>query len=161
MVSGQVSHELEVKVPAGQVWELYGSLRLAYLVQQQLSNLIEKVDVIHGDGGVGTVLQLTFVPGFPSGRVCKEKFTKVDDEKRVKESEVIEGGFLDLGFTLYRVRFEIIEKEDDKESSSIIKSTIEYDVKEEAAANASFVSIKHFADIAETAKNSFTTTTTT
>lgn len=99
--------------------------------------------------------------GFPSGRVCKEKFTKVDDEKRVKESEVIEGGFLDLGFTLYRVRFEIIEKEDDKESSSIIKSTIEYDVKEEAAANASFVSIKHFADIAETAKNSFTTTTTT
>lgn len=95
--------------------------------------------------------------GFPAGRVCKEKFTKIDDEKRVKETEVIEGGVLELGFTLHRVRFEIIEKEDDKESS-IIKSTIEYDVKEEAAENVSFISIKPFADIAEAVKTSLTAT---
>jgi hypothetical protein len=36
-----------------------------------------------------------------------------------------------MGFTLYRVRFEIIENGD---NSCIIKSTIEYDIKEEAAA---------------------------
>ena len=81
----------------------------------------------------------------------------MDDEKRVKESQVIEGGFLDLGFTLYRVRFEIIEK---TQVSSIIKSTIEYHVNEDAAANASLVSIQPFADIALTVKNSLLTTIT-
>ncbi|KAK2977849.1 hypothetical protein RJ640_017049 [Escallonia rubra] len=67
---------------------------------------------------------------------CKEKFTIVDDSKRVKEAEVEEGGFLDLGFNLYRFRFEILEK---GENSCITKGTVEYDLKEEVAANASSV----------------------
>lgn len=79
-----------------------------------------------------------------------EKFTKVDNEKRVKEAEVIEGGYLELGFALYRVRFEIIEKGED---SCIIRSTIEHQVKEEAAANASYVSVEPLAKIAEVAKS--------
>ena len=68
----------------------------------------------------------------------------------MKEIEVIEGGYLDLGFTLFRVRFEIIEKDND---SCIIKSTIEYDVKEEAIANTSYVNTDLVAKIAEVAKN--------
>ncbi|XP_020551215.1 uncharacterized protein LOC105166837 isoform X1 [Sesamum indicum] len=71
----------------------------------------------------------------------KEKFTVVDDERRVKETEVVEGGFLDLGFTLYRVRFEVIEKEGNKEEC-VTRSTVEYELKEEAAANAALVSIE-------------------
>jgi hypothetical protein len=67
----------------------------------------------------------------------------------LKEVQVIEGGYLDIGFTLYRVLFEIIEKGDD---SCIIKSTIEFDVKEEAAANASYVTIEPLAKVAELAK---------
>lgn len=84
----------------------------------------------------------------PSG--YKEKFTKVDNEKRIKETEVVEGGYLELGFTLFRVRLEVIEK---GEESSIIKSSIEYEVKEEHASNASFVSVQSLATIAELAKN--------
>ena len=80
----------------------------------------------------------------------KEKFTKLDNEKRMKEIEVIEGGYLDLGFTLFCVCFEIIEKDND---SCIIKSTIEYDVKEEAVANTSYVNTDLVAKIAEVAKN--------
>jgi len=57
---------------------------------------------------------------------------------------------LELGFTLFRVRLEVIEK---GEESSIIKSTIEYEVKEENAANASLVTIQPLATIAELAKN--------
>ena len=56
----------------------------------------------------------------------REKFTKYDNEKRMKELEVMEGGYLDLGLTLSLVRFEIIKKDND---SCIIKSTTEYDVK--------------------------------
>lgn len=57
---------------------------------------------------------------------------------------------MELGFTLFRVRLEVIEK---GEESSIIKSTIEYEVKEENAANASLVTIQPVATIAELAKN--------
>lgn len=81
---------------------------------------------------------------------CKEKFTKIDNENRIKETEVVEGGFLDIGFTLYRVRFKIIENGED---SCIVESTIEYEIKEEAAANASLVTIQLLIDIAEAANN--------
>lgn len=57
---------------------------------------------------------------------------------------------MDFGFTLYRVRFQVIEKGED---SSILKTTVEYEIKEENAANASsLVSIEPLANIVEVAK---------
>ncbi|XP_059669414.1 norbelladine synthase-like [Cornus florida] len=134
---GTVSKEMEVQVSATEAWELYGTLLLSKLAEKELPNDIQKIDIIQGDGGEGTILKLTFPPGTISS--YKEKFTKVDNEKRVKEAELIEGAYLDFGFTLYRVRFEVIEK---NENSCITRSTIEYEVKEEAVANASMVTIE-------------------
>ena len=57
---GQLSHELEVNVPASEAWELYSTLRLAKLVEEEPASGIEKIDVIEGDGGTGTILKLTF-----------------------------------------------------------------------------------------------------
>ncbi|KAJ4721077.1 S-norcoclaurine synthase-like [Melia azedarach] len=147
-MKGEVSHELEVNVPAGQAWELYSTNELAKLAEKEVEH-IEKIE-LEGDGGVGTIAHLIFAPGTPGVSSYKEKFTKVDDEKRVKETEGIEGGYMDLGFTLFRAIFEIIEKGND---SCIIKSTIQYEVKEEAAANVQYVSIQPLANIAEIAKN--------
>lgn len=56
----------------------------------------------------------------------------------MKEAEVVEGGYLEIGFNKYLVRFEVIEKD---EESCITKATIEYDIKEDFTDNASFVSI--------------------
>lgn len=68
---------------------------------------------------------------------------KIDNEKMVKEVEIVEGGFLDFGFTLYRVMFEIKENLNDETGSScIVKSTIEDELKEEAASNVSFVTME-------------------
>lgn len=55
----------------------------------------------------------------------KERVTKIDDEKRIRVTEIIEGGFKDVGFDVYRVRSEMREKDD---KSSIIRSTIEYEI---------------------------------
>ena len=57
---GQLSHELEVNVPASEAWELYSTLRLAKLVEEEPASGIEKIDVIEGDGGTGTILKVTF-----------------------------------------------------------------------------------------------------
>ncbi|KAM4076824.1 hypothetical protein ACJW30_12G094200 [Castanea mollissima] len=146
---GQLSHKLEVNVPASEAWEIYGTLGLSKLLVED-GSAFEKIEILEGDGGSGTILKKTFMPGSHGFTVHKEKFTKLDNEKRVKELEVIEGGYLDLGFTLFRVRFEIIEKDND---SCIIKSTMEYDVKEEAVANISYPNTDLVAKIVEVAKD--------
>ncbi|CAL5212746.1 unnamed protein product [Lathyrus oleraceus] len=147
-MSGQLEHELELHVPASEAWELFGTLGIGKLVGEEMPELFQRVEIVEGDGGVGTILKLTFTPGIPGPASYNEKFTKIDNEKRIKEVEVVEGGYLDFGFTLFRVRFEVIEKGED---SSIIKSTIEYEAKEEA--NASLVSIDPLANIVQVAKN--------
>ncbi|KAJ7982648.1 S-norcoclaurine synthase-like [Quillaja saponaria] len=150
MVVGQVTHELELNVPASHAWGLYGTLRLPKLIEEGFSNVIQRIEV-EGDGGVGTVLNVIYQPGTGPTNNNKEirKFTIIDNEKRIKEAETISGGYLELGFTLYRIRFEIIEKGSD---SSIIKNVIEYELKPEAEANASLVSTQTVAGIAELAK---------
>ncbi|KAK6118475.1 hypothetical protein DH2020_047742 [Rehmannia glutinosa] len=149
---GTVSEEKEVNVPASEAWKVYGSLQLADVVRQALPGLIYKIDLVQGDGGVGTVLELFFPPGASGLTSYKEKFTVVDDEKRVKEAEVVEGGYLDLGFTMYRVRFEVIEKDGISNNQCITRATIEYEVKDEAAANAAaIVSIKPLVNIMQAA----------
>ncbi|XP_059667428.1 norbelladine synthase-like [Cornus florida] len=136
---GTVSEEMEVQVPASEAWKLYSTHSLIKFVEEKLSNVIHKIEILEGDGGAGSILKVSLPPGSGGFASYKEKLTKCDDEKRLKEAEVIEGAFLDVGFTLYRVRFEVIEK---SESSCITKYTIEYEVKEEAAANASMVSVQ-------------------
>ncbi|KAL7154946.1 hypothetical protein ABFS83_03G038600 [Erythranthe nasuta] len=142
---GTVSDSMEVKVPASEAWKLYGTLELAKIVPEALP-MVSKIDVVQGEGGVGTILELFFLPGRKDMTSYKEKCTVVDDEKRVKETEVLEGGFLDLGFTLYRVRYEVIEKE---ENVCVTRVTIEYDVRQEFAANVALVSIQPIVVIME------------
>ncbi|KAL4560743.1 hypothetical protein LXL04_032897 [Taraxacum kok-saghyz] len=137
---GTLSKEVEVKVPSDKAWELYGTIKLGDIAKQILDNL----EVIEGDGGVGTIIKVTFKPG--SGiSYYKEKYTMIDDEKRVREAEVIEGGHLDFGFTLYRVRIEVKDNlNDEMGSSCLVKTTIEYEVKEEAKDNAKLATIEPF-----------------
>ena len=58
-MKGSKVHEHEADVPASELWAIYGTLRATELLPQ----LLAKVDLVSGDGGVGTILQLTFPPG--------------------------------------------------------------------------------------------------
>ncbi|KAK3031899.1 hypothetical protein RJ639_035209 [Escallonia herrerae] len=147
---GAISEEIEVNVPASKAWEVYSTLQLAKVAAQGLPEAFDKIEVLEGDGGAGTVFKLTFPPGTPGFSSYTEKLTIVDDAKMMKEAQVIEGGYLDLGFSLYRVHFEILEK---GENSCITSGTIEYDLKEEAAANASLVTIEPVLNIMKVAAN--------
>lgn len=63
---------------------------------------------------------------------------------------MVEGGYLDIGFTLYRVWFESIQK---SKKSCITRSIVEYDLKEDVAANTSMVSIQPLVMVMEAAAN--------
>ncbi|XP_038900632.1 norbelladine synthase-like [Benincasa hispida] len=154
----EISGETEIQAPAAKVWELYGGLELAKFIPIHLPSLVHKIDVLEGDGGEGTLLHLTFAPGLGGPASYKEKFVKIDNEKRIKIAEMVEGGYLDFGFTLYRFRVEIIEK--NNQHSCIVKSTVQYELKEEAAANISFVSVQPLIAIAQAVNNYFLNTST-
>ncbi|KAK9272885.1 hypothetical protein L1049_003264 [Liquidambar formosana] len=146
-MKGQISSESEViSVPAGMVWDVYGGLKLGKLVDQLLPHVIGRVDVVEGDGGVGTVVKVTHPPGTPGIGYMMERFTKIDDQNHIKETELVEGGFKELGFHLYRIRLEIIDKDT---NSTVIRSTIEYEVEDEFAGNASLVTTKPLETIAQ------------
>ncbi|XP_047945011.1 norbelladine synthase-like [Salvia hispanica] len=137
---GTIFDEKTVDVPATEAWKLFSSHQLPKVMKEAIPDFISRVDVVQGDGDVGTIVEIVFQLG-GTWKSLTEKLMVLDHEKRVREVEVVEGGFLDLGFTLYRVRFEVIEVEGN-EKQCIIRYTIEYKLKEEAAANIALVSIQ-------------------
>ncbi|KAI3936382.1 hypothetical protein MKW98_000656 [Papaver atlanticum] len=144
-MKGKISKEVHVPVPASDLWAVYGTLELIRLIKKLLPEILRDFEVVVGDGGVGTVLKLTFPPDSPVTGYS-EKFKKVDNDKRIKVTEVVEGGYLEVGFSLYRVTYEITEK--GAHSSVII--TIEYELDDAFADNASLVSIEPLEVIAKT-----------
>jgi hypothetical protein len=62
-MKGSKVHEHETDVPASDLWAIYGTLRAAELLPELLPDVLAKVELVSGDGGVGTILQLTFPPG--------------------------------------------------------------------------------------------------
>ncbi|KAJ4721081.1 S-norcoclaurine synthase [Melia azedarach] len=146
-MKGQVMKDTAVEVPANAVWDVYRGLELARLVDELLPDVIGRVEVVEGDGSVGTIVKVTFPPGTPGAGYMKERFTKVDDETRIKETELIEGGHKDVGLDAYRIRLEIIEKD---EKSSVIRTTIEYENDDKLADVASQITTKPLEIIAET-----------
>ncbi|XP_017605940.2 norbelladine synthase-like [Gossypium arboreum] len=120
-----ITRELEVNAPASEAWELYRKLGLLDLIDRKLTNIFQSTEVLKGDGGVGTVVKLTFVPGNSS---YTEKITVMDDQKRVKVAKGLEGDCLAIGCSVQIIQFGIIEK---SQNSSIIKSIVSYAVKKE------------------------------
>jgi len=86
--------------------------------------------------------------GIPGLESYKEKFIKVDNENyiNIKEAQVIDGDILKLGSLSYMVRFEVIAKGPD---SSVIRSTVEYEIDEAHPELEAMVSPAPFAAIAE------------
>ncbi|XVE90431.1 hypothetical protein DITRI_Ditri20bG0077200 [Diplodiscus trichospermus] len=114
---GHLSQDTLVDVPATVVWDVCRGLELGNLVSKLLPDVYGRVQFLEGDGGVGTIVKITYPPERPESGYVIERFTKIDNENRVKEAEAIEGGYKALGLDLVRYRWEILEK--DSESSII------------------------------------------
>lgn len=59
---GELSYEMQVQVPASEAWDLFGTLRLGQLARE-MKELFKDLQVIHGDGSVGTIVLIELAPG--------------------------------------------------------------------------------------------------
>ncbi|KAI3414571.1 uncharacterized protein J3R85_016133 [Psidium guajava] len=139
------------------VWAVVARHR-SLMVREHLRHAFLQLDILEGNGSVGTVIKL-LLTGVATSLSYKEKFTRVDDENRVKEVKVIKGGFLDMESSFYRVQLEVISK--DEKESCVIKSTVKYEVADDASVEFSIVSGKPLAAMAEVAKKLVTTSAST
>ncbi|MCL7049457.1 hypothetical protein MKW94_010491 [Papaver nudicaule] len=129
-------NEFQVDVCADDVWAVYSSPNFPALTVQLLPGILKSKDILEGDGsGVGTVLRVVLLPahGLPLP-VCKEKIVTLNHEKRLKELQMIEGGYLELGCTSSMLSFEILEKE---RNSCVVKTVTKYEVPDDLAAGIS------------------------
>ncbi|XP_026440290.1 S-norcoclaurine synthase 2-like [Papaver somniferum] len=123
---GHVTNEMDVVgASADEIWAVYGSKDLPKLIITLAPGVFEKIDYIEGDGGQGTILHIVMAQGIPEPREWREKFVTVDHCRRVKQLQQIQGGYLDMGFSLYKVTYEILPKD---KNSCIIKSTVQIDL---------------------------------
>ena len=58
-----IEHSLIDNQDYDTVWEMYRGLRISQVVPQLLPDIFKKAELVEGDGGVGTVLHLTFSHG--------------------------------------------------------------------------------------------------
>jgi len=84
--------------------------------------------------------------GFPGVERFKEQFIKVDNINYIKESVAIDGDILKIGFLHYMYRFEIVGK---GATSSVIRSTIEYEIDDGHPELEAMVSTAHLAAAAQ------------
>ncbi|XP_042517547.1 norbelladine synthase-like [Macadamia integrifolia] len=134
---GKLFHEAVISAPANKVWDIYSTPKLGHLINQSLTSFLN-VELLNGDGGEGSAVMIKFQSG---AAPLVERVTKIDNENRIKVAELIEGCFLEIGFQLYRLSYEIIEKE---ANISIVKTTIEYEIEEQFISNVVFLTTKPF-----------------
>ncbi|GAY62180.1 hypothetical protein CUMW_215740 [Citrus unshiu] len=111
-MKGQMVVETTVKVAAEEFWDAYRDIKRVRILHELLGEMVGEPRVEHGDGGVGTIVSIANPPeAFWGKSDTKELYRMIDDEKRITEVEIIEGGLKDLGFDYLLTRAEIIEKD--------------------------------------------------
>ncbi|KAL0453662.1 UNVERIFIED_CONTAM: S-norcoclaurine synthase [Sesamum latifolium] len=94
-MEGSVSRKIEVKVSANETWKAYGSLLIAKIRVEAFFDRYSGFKVLEGDGYAGTIIQVFFAVGVAGPPSYKEKYLVVDNERRVKVGEFVEGGVLE------------------------------------------------------------------
>ncbi|KAL0282174.1 UNVERIFIED_CONTAM: hypothetical protein Sangu_2965400 [Sesamum angustifolium] len=120
----------------------------------------QQIEVVQGDGSAGTILQVVLSPAGTAGLTSyKEKYTVVDEERRVKEAE----WWRVFGSGVYTLQGpdggdgEGGEEGGEEEGECVVRATIEYELQEEAATNAAaLVSIEPLVAVMQLAADHLT-----
>ncbi|KAL0313744.1 UNVERIFIED_CONTAM: hypothetical protein Scaly_2905200 [Sesamum calycinum] len=86
-MEGSVSRKLEVNVSASEIWKAYGSLQLAQIAVDAFPETYSGYTVLEGDGYAGTIIQVFMAPGVAGPAWYKQKYSVVDDVRRVKKGK--------------------------------------------------------------------------
>ncbi|TKY66574.1 Phytohormone-binding protein [Spatholobus suberectus] len=99
-------NKTEVSVGLKTLWQAL-SKDLAIIIAKIIPNIVKDVKVIEGDGGVGTIFLFTFFSAVSPVSYQKEKITELDEISHEIGLQVVEGGYLNQGFSYYKTTFQL------------------------------------------------------
>ncbi|KAG9455275.1 hypothetical protein H6P81_008179 [Aristolochia fimbriata] len=125
MVVGTVSNEIVSPVPASRLWKALVKDSPA-LMPKILPDLISKIVVLEGDGGVGTIVHTDFNPGAVKDlSYWKHRVDAIDDEKYLFRYSIIEGGL--IGKKVKSTSFELKFEANNPDGATTCKLNGEFD----------------------------------
>ncbi|XP_068663964.1 major pollen allergen Bet v 1-D/H-like [Aristolochia californica] len=122
MVAGSHSQVSIAPVALARLWKASADSR--NLIPKLIPDQIESVDLLEGNGGNGTVIQINFGPALKGLKYVKNKAVAVDNENYVVKFSVVEGG--DIGTKLKSCNFEV-KMEATKEGGTKTTVKVDYD----------------------------------
>ncbi|GLJ33406.1 hypothetical protein SUGI_0672360 [Cryptomeria japonica] len=109
MMVNKTSWEVELGVPATAVWKVF-TKDLVDVFPKLLPNIFTSIQLLEGDGGVGTLFLFKFGSDAHEGITYqKEKVVEKAEGKYIIAVEVIERGLRQMGYSYHKTRFEITE----------------------------------------------------
>ncbi|XP_028779873.1 phytohormone-binding protein CSBP-like [Neltuma alba] len=109
----EIKAQTEVSVGLEKLWQVLSSPKdFAAIAPEIVPEQIKEMQVIEGDGGVGTVILTTpwsILPG-SAGASYKEKLSELDATKHEIAFEYVEGGFMDRGFSYMKTNLQLSAK---------------------------------------------------
>ncbi|CAN1154158.1 Phytohormone-binding protein CSBP [Linum perenne] len=101
------------------------------VVPKMLPQLVKDVQLLEGDGGTGTIFLFNFSHDIQTLRYQKEKIVELDETVNRFGLEVVEGGHLDHGFSMYKTTFQLTDAAADdlqgNKYQTIVDVTVAYE----------------------------------
>ncbi|KAI7980641.1 Phytohormone-binding protein CSBP [Camellia lanceoleosa] len=119
----------QVKVQVG-VEEFWKALAkdFRFVIPKIMPNIIKDVELIEGDGGLGTVFLFNFGSDVFTVSYQKEKIVDLDESLHQIGMQVIEGGHLNHSFSSYKTIFQLTAN---AESETLVDVKVEYVIEAE------------------------------
>ncbi|KAI3991606.1 hypothetical protein MKX01_015091 [Papaver californicum] len=138
---GHATNEMDViGASADEIWAVYGSKDLWKLMTKLQPDIFDRVGLVAFDGGVGTIIHMVTTPGLNGLHIhdFDVELVRIDHDNKVLVVQQIRGGYLDLGYSFFRITFEVLAKDD---SSCVIRTTTSVEMDQKFESNASVIAV--------------------
>ncbi|GFZ04837.1 hypothetical protein Acr_17g0004090 [Actinidia rufa] len=119
--------QVKVQVGIEAIWKALAK-DLRFVLPRIMPSVVKDVQVIEGDGGLGTVFLFNFGSDVSNIRYQKEKLVDLDESLHQIGMQVVEGGHLNVGFSSYKTIFQLTANGD---SETLINAKVVYEVEED------------------------------
>ncbi|XP_072975541.1 major strawberry allergen Fra a 1-2-like [Typha angustifolia] len=127
MVSGSFTDECTSSIAVERLWKA-GILDAHNLIPKIASDQIKSIEIIQGDGGVGTVKKFCFTEAVKPFSTLTDRVEVLDNEKHIFKYSIVEGGLIGLRLKSYSVETTL---ESGGDGSSVVKVNVEYETLDE------------------------------
>ncbi|CAN0826462.1 Phytohormone-binding protein CSBP [Linum grandiflorum] len=119
----EIRSQSKVRVDLDILWKSL-TKDLHVVVPKSIPDKVKDIQVLHGDGGVGTMYNFTDM----APRYQKEEIVEFDETRHRIGLEVVKGGHRDHGFSFYKTTFQLSGLE---QGETVVDVTVTYEYEKE------------------------------